>query len=171
LNASAINTAGVDVNFDYRGIELDAIGLPGSLNLTLFLNFLTELDRFEFQALPDEVNVEDGEIGDPDFQYRFTAGYRLNDLDVTWTTRFVERSFLQDLSPVAQGGDTEEDQDISFISSQTTHDISANYLINDRFSIYGGIRNVFDQTPEGFVNNPLYDIVGRRAFFGVRAKF
>jgi len=171
LNASAINTAGVDVNFDYRGIELDSIGLPGSLNLTLFLNFLTELDRFEFQALPDEVNVEDGEIGDPDFQYRFTAGYRLNDLDVTWTTRFVERSFLQDLSPVAQGGDTEEDQDISFISSQTTHDISANYLINDRFSIYGGIRNVFDQTPEGFVNNPLYDIVGRRAFFGVRAKF
>ncbi|MBL4672811.1 MAG: TonB-dependent receptor, partial [Arenicella sp.] len=136
-----------------------------------FFNFLTELDRFEFQTLPDEVNVEDGEIGDPDFQYRFTAAYRLNDLGLNWTTRFVERSFLLDLSPEDQGGDIEEDNNIPFVSSQTTHDISANYLFNDKFSIYGGIRNVFDQVPPGFINNPLYDIVGRRAFFGVRAKF
>jgi outer membrane receptor protein involved in Fe transport len=171
LNASALTTSGYDVNLDYRGIELGRLGLPGTLDLNVFFNFLTELDRFEFQTLPDEVNVEDGEIGDPDFQYRFTAAYRLNDLGVTWTTRFVERSFLLDLSPEAQGGDIEEDSNIPFVSSQTTHDISANYLFNDKFSIYGGIRNVFDQVPPGYVNNPLYDIVGRRAFFGVRAKF
>lgn len=168
LNASALTTNGYDVNFDYRGIELGGIGLPGTVDFTLFLNFLTELDRFEFQSLPDEVNVEDGEIGDPDFQYRFSAAYHLNNLDINWTTRFVDRSFLQDLSP---DGDIEEDQDISFISSQTTHDISANYSINDKVTIYGGVRNIFDQVPEGFVNNPLYDIVGRRAFFGVTAKF
>ena len=115
--------------------------------------------------------MEDGEIGDPDFQYRMNATYRLNDLNVTWTTRFVDRSFRLDLSPEEQGGDIEEDNDIPFVASQTTHDISANYLINETFSIYGGVRNIFDQTPPGFVNNPLYDIVGRRAFFGVRAKF
>ena len=145
--------------------------MPGSLDFNIFFNFLTELDRFEFEALPDEVNVEDGEIGDPDFQYRMNATYRLNDLNVTWTTRFVDRSFRLDLSPEEQGGDIEEDNDIPFVASQTTHDISANYLINETFSIYGGVRNIFDQTPPGFVNNPLYDIVGRRAFFGVRAKF
>jgi len=171
LNASALTTNGYDINLDYRNIQLDSIGLPGVIDFNIFFNFLTELDRFEFQALPDEVNVEDGEIGDPDFQYRMTANYRLNDLSVNWTTRFIERSFLLDLSPVDQGGDIEEDNDIPFVSSQTTHDISANYLINDTFSVYGGIRNVFDQVPPGFVNNPLYDVVGRRAFFGVRAKF
>ena len=171
LNASALTTNGYDINLDYRNIELGRLGLPGSIDFNIFFNFLTQLDRFEFQALPEEVNVEDGEIGDPDFQYRMNATYRLNNFNVTWTTRFVDRSFLLDLSPEDQGGDTEEDNDISFVSSQTTHDISANYAINDTFSVYGGIRNVFDQTPPGFVNNPLYDIVGRRAFFGVTGNF
>ena len=168
LNASALNTSGYDVNIDYRNIELGRLGLPGSVDFNIFFNFLTELDRFEFQALPEEVNVEDGEVGDPDFQYRMSASYRLNDLNVTWTTRFIDRSFRLDLSP---DGDIEEDNDIPFVASQTTHDLSANYLINDTFSVYGGVRNIFDQTAPGFVNNPLYDIVGRRAFFGVRAKF
>jgi len=145
--------------------------LPGTLNFNIFFNFLTQLDRFEFQALPDEVDVEDGEVGDPDFQYRLNLGYSLNNFNVNFTTRFVERSFRLDLSPEDQGGDIEEDNDIPFVPSQTTHDISANYSINDTVSIYGGIRNIFDQVPPGFVNNPLYDIVGRRAFFGVTAKF
>ena len=171
LNASALETNGYDINIDYRGLELSRLGLPGTLDVNVFFNFLTQLDRFEFQALPDEVNVEDGEIGDPDFQYRLSAGYTLNDLSVNWTTRFVDRSFRLDLSPEEQGGDIPEDNDIPFVSSQTTHDISVNYLINDKFSVYGGVRNIFDQVPPGFVNNPLYDVVGRRAFFGVRAKF
>lgn len=171
LNASALNTSGYDINLDYRNIELGALGLPGTVDVNFFFNFLTELDRFEFQALPDEVNVEDGEVGDPDFQYRMNLNYRLNDLSLNWTTRFIDRSFRLDLSPEDQGGDIEEDNDTPFVASQTTHDISANYLINDRFSVYGGIRNVFDQVPPGFTNNPLYDVVGRRAFFGVRAKF
>jgi len=169
LNASALTTNGYDINLDYSNIELGR--LPGTLSFNVFFNFLTELDRFEFQALPEEVNVEDGEIGDPDFQYRLNLAYNLNNFGVNWTTRFVERSFRLDLSPEEQGGDIEEDNDTPFVPSQTTHDISANYVINDTISIYGGIRNIFDQVPPSFVNNPLYDIVGRRAFFGVTANF
>jgi len=168
LNASAINTAGWDVNFNYSNLDLGRIGLPGNLDFNIFFNFLTELDRFEFQALPEEVNVEDGEIGDPDFQYRMNATYRLENFSATWTTRFIERSFLLDLSP---DGDIEEDQDVAFVSSETTHDLSVNYRVNDNIAVYGGVRNLFDNTPEGNINNPLYDIVGRRAFFGVNVNF
>ncbi len=168
LNASALTTNGWDVNLDYRNIELGKLGLPGSLDVNLFFNFLTELDRFEFQTRPDEINVEDGEIGDPDFQYRTNFTYNLNNFSATWTTRFIERSFLLDISP---NGDSPEDTDISFLSSQTTHDLSLNYLLNDNITLFGGVRNMFDNTPEGYINNPLYDIVGRRAFLGVNAKF
>ncbi len=168
LNASALTTNGWDVNLDYRNIELSALGIPGTLDVNLFLNFLTELDRFEFQTRPDEINVEDGEIGDPDFQYRLNATYSLDNFSATWTTRFIERSFLLDISP---NGDIPEDQDIAFISSQSTHDLNLTYQLNDNISIFGGVRNLFDKTPEGFVNNPLYDIVGRRVSLGVNARF
>ncbi len=96
------------------------------------------------------------------------ATYRLENFSATWTTRFIERSFLLDLSP---DGDIEEDQDVAFVSSETTHDLSVNYRVNDNIAVYGGVRNLFDNTPEGNINNPLYDIVGRRAFFGVNVNF
>jgi len=168
LNAAAFDTEGFELNVEYRDIELESFGLPGTLDLSLLVNRVEELNEFEFQDRPDEIDVEVGEIGDPETQYRFNATYRLGDFNATWTSRFVDRSFLLDISPT---GDIEEDQSPAFVASLTTHDLTANYLINDTFSVYGGIRNIFDDVPAGNINNAIYDLVGRRAFFGVRAGF
>ncbi|RBP53115.1 TonB-dependent receptor plug domain-containing protein [Arenicella xantha] len=164
LNASAFNTSGIELAIDYRGL---AIG-PGELDLYLFVNQLLELERFEFQNRPDEINVEDGEVGDPEFQYRASATYHVNDLSINWSARFIDRSANFDVSPT---GDTPEDQFPAFIASITTHDLSANYAVNDSVSVYGGVRNVFDDVPVGLIKNALYDLVGRRVFFGIKAKF
>jgi len=144
LNAAAFDTEGFELNVEYRDIELESFGLPGTLDLSLLVNRVEELNEFEFQDRPDEIDVEVGEIGDPETQYRFNATYRLGDFNATWTSRFVDRSFLLDISPT---GDIEEDQSPAFVASLTTHDLTANYLINDTFSVYGGIRNIFDDVP------------------------
>jgi len=101
-------------------------------------------------------------------QYRFTGTYSLNDLTVAWTSRFIDRSFLSEISP---NGDIEEDRSPAFLASLTTHDISANYRISDNISVYGGVRNLLDDRPSGDTQNALYDLVGRRAFLGLRANF
>jgi len=168
LNASAFDTEGYELNARYSGIELDRIGLPGQLDLSLQGTFVEELNFFVFQDRPDEIDVEVGEIGDPELQYRFNGTYSLNDLTVTWTSRFIDRSFLSDISPT---GDIEEDRSPAFLASLTTHDISANYRISDNISVYGGVRNLLDDRPSGDTQNALYDLVGRRAFLGLRANF
>jgi len=163
-----LTTRGAELAVDYRGASLERFNLPGELDFYLFANTIFELDRFEFQNRPDEINVEDGEVGDPDFQYRISTTYRLDRLNLNWTTRFVDRSANFDVSPT---GDTPEDQNPAFIASITTHDISADYAITDSISVYGGFRNIFDKVPVGLVKNPLYDPIGRRAFIGINAKF
>ena len=168
LNASAFDTEGYEFNVRYSGLELGRIGLPGELNLSLQGNFVEELNFFVFQDRPDEIDIDVGEVGDPELQYRVSANYQLDNLNLVWTARYIDRSFFLDISPT---GDIEEDQSPAFEASITTHDLSANYRISDSISVYGGVRNVFDDVPSGDNQNALYDLVGRRAFFGVRANF
>jgi outer membrane receptor protein involved in Fe transport len=167
LNASAYNTQGLDFEMRY-GFELDSFSLPGELRLSLFVNKLLELEQFEFQDRPDEINVELGEVGDPEFQARMSATYNLDDLSVTWQTRYIDKVVTYDVSP---GGGSPEDLENGYIPSTTTHDLSFNYIVNDHVKVNAGLRNLFDKQPVGWTNNPIYDLVGRRAYAGITVNF
>ena len=168
LNASAFTTKGVELSAVYNGLSLESINLPGTIDLNFFVNRLLELDFFEFQSRPDELNAEAGEVGDPDTQYRLSATYRLDDLNINWSLRYIDRSANYDVSPT---GDTPEDVSPAYTPSITTHNLSANYELTDNISVLVGIRNLTDKVPPGFISNALYDLVGRRVFFGVNARF
>ncbi len=163
LNAAALNTEGVEAQFRYSS-NLSTFELPGELTVNLLVNKLLELEQFEFQDRPDEINVEDGEVGDPEWQLRFGADYQLDNMTISWSTRFIDRSALFDVSP---NGDTPEDTSPAYIGSITTHDISMNYQVSDNVSFNVGVRNLTDKTPPGYTANPIYDLVGRRAFASV----
>ncbi|GAB1072365.1 MULTISPECIES: TonB-dependent receptor domain-containing protein [Shewanella] len=163
LNAAAYNTRGLEFQASYA---LD-VG-PGELSMNLLGDRLLELELFEFQDRPDEINDEKGEVGDPELQFRFSASYKWEDLTVSWATRYIDSVVLYDVSP---NGGSPEDVDISHIGSMTTHDLSATYYISDNIVVRGGIRNLFDAVPPGYTADPSYDLVGRRFFAGVNIKF
>ena len=173
LNAAAFNTSGVELQARYS-TDLAAFDLPGEMNFNLIGNKLISLERFEFQNRPEEINVEKGEIGDPEFQFRFSAEYVLDDLSVRWLTRFTDRSATFDVSPT---GDSPEDTAPAFVGSIFTHDLSANYHVSDNVTVGLGVRNVFDKIPPAFItsdgdgNEAIYDVVGRRIFGNVRVTF
>jgi outer membrane receptor protein involved in Fe transport len=167
LNASAYNTSGIDVDMRYQ-FGLDSFELPGEVKLRLFVNKLLELERFEFQDRPDEINDEKGEVGDPEWQMSMSATYSLDDLSVTWQSRYIDRVVDYDVSV---GGGSPEDLEYGYVSSVTTHDVSFNYIVNDHLKVNGGIRNVLDKLPQGWTNNALYDLVGRRAYAGITVNF
>ncbi|OUL57355.1 TonB-dependent receptor domain-containing protein [Pseudoalteromonas ulvae] len=172
LNAAALTTRGVEAQFDYR-TDLDALDLPGKVNFNLLVNHLLELEDFEFQNRPDEVNVENGEVGDPSWQFRFGANYKLDDLTVSWSTRFIDRSARIELSP---NGDIEEDLSPAYVGSILTHDISASYYITDKTMVDLGIRNLTDKLPPAYIaasggNEAIYDAVGRRMFANLKVTF
>jgi outer membrane receptor protein involved in Fe transport len=50
------------------------------------------------------------------------------------------------------------------------HDIAINYTVNDRFTIYGGVRNLWNQQPDiGSLGTPI-SAVGRFGYVGARVK-
>ena len=91
--------------------------------------------------------------------------YRLDDLTVSWNTRYIDNVVTYDVS---ENGGSLEDLSPGTIGSMTTHDLSATYYISENVMINGGVRNLFDALPPGYTANAMYDLVGRRAFFGLK---
>ncbi|WP_448554674.1 TonB-dependent receptor domain-containing protein [Thalassotalea montiporae] len=163
LNAAALNTKGIEAQARYV-MGLGAVNLPGEVTMNLLVNKLLELEEFEFQDRPDEINVEDGEVGDPEWQVRFGADYQLDDLTVSWSSRMIDRSFTLDISPT---GDTPEDTSPAFVGTIITHDLGFSYQVSDTIAVNAGIRNLTDKLAPGYITNALYDLVGRRAYAGI----
>ena len=163
LNAAAIETSGVEAQVRYV-TGLEAFELPGEVTMNLLVNKLIKLEEFEFQDRPDEINVEDGEVGDPELQVRFNADYQLDDLTVSWSSKLIDRSFTLDISPT---GDTSEDISSAYIGTIVTHDLGVNYQLSDSVTLNAGIRNITDKLAPGYTTNPIYDLVGRRAYAGI----
>ncbi|WP_394392113.1 TonB-dependent receptor domain-containing protein [Shewanella woodyi] len=164
LNAAALNTRGLEFQAAYN-FDLATFNLPGELKFNLLGNQLLELERLEFQNRPDEINDEKGEVGDPELQFRLAIDYQLEDLNLSWATRYIDRVVTYDVSV---NGGSPEDLEPGYISSMTTHDLTATYHITDNVMINGGVRNLFDTLPPGYTNNALYDLVGRKAFIGIK---
>lgn len=167
LNASAYNAAGIDMEVRY-GFDLSNLGAAGGVDLKLFVGKLLELERFEFQDRPDEINIEKGEEGDPELQARFTASYALDDMKISWTTRYIDRVAMYDVSP---GGGSPEDISPAYIPSMTTHDLAFDYVVNNNLQFNVGLRNMFDKVPPGYTEDALYDLVGRRFYANVKVSF
>ncbi|BDY03807.1 TonB-dependent receptor [Ferrimonas sp. YFM] len=164
LNASALETSGVEFQATYS-MEVG----PGDLDLNLVGNHLIEYKEFVFQDRPDEVNYEEGEVGDPEWQFRFSADYRWDDMTVNWVTRFIDNSVTYDVTPGPNGG-SPEDVSPGYVPSIFTHDLGGTYNFNDTVQLRAGIRNLFDKLPPGYTVNPIYDLVGRRYYVGVNVR-
>jgi outer membrane receptor protein involved in Fe transport len=53
--------------------------------------------------------------------------------------------------------------------SRHTHDLQASYRVNDRFSFYGGARNILDQKSDvGSFTYPVGSPYGRFLYIGAR---
>ncbi|WP_440053062.1 TonB-dependent receptor domain-containing protein [Pseudoalteromonas sp. T1lg65] len=180
LNTAKLALSGIEADFNYN-LDLADFSLPGSVKLNLFVNHVIKYDAFEFQNRPDVKDREDGEMGDPTWQATFRAVYNLDDLAVTWSSRFIDRSAIIDLketfSPEGEPlGDNAEDTQYAYAPSMVYHDISARYFVSSELKVEAGVRNVFDKILPKFVggsgvDSAIYDPWGRRAFVNVSYTF
>ena len=167
VNASSLETRGVELDLNYR-FELDRWQLPGRVSSSLFVNYLDRYISYEFQDQPELDNVSDGQIGDPSWQFRLANTYIVDDWSFNWTARYIDRSALYNVTPRLEA---QENVGPAYVGSQTMHDLSATYQLSDHLRLNAGVRNVFDKVPPGYIDNPLYDLVGRRIFAGFMYSF
>jgi len=167
INVATYEAEGYDLTLDYA---MD-VG-PGTLYMNWLTNFATKNDFLPF-AGGEKVDSQ-GEVGVPDIKSNFTATYGMDNLQVAWSTRYLD------------GVNIENDQlDFGTISSYVYHDLNASYRFGsgDRYRLFVGVDNVFDKSPpvlgQGIPGDvtgtntaaDVYDAIRRYYYVGFNGSF
>jgi outer membrane receptor protein involved in Fe transport len=195
VNAASLHTSGVDINADLR-FGLDRVGLSnyGSLDLNFTGTWLHDL-RTSVLGSPtyDCAGLYGLTCGEPNPKWRHQARitwispWNLT-LSVQW--RYLSPTnldFNDSSQPVLQvtGPDTVPTD--AHVPAFSYFDVSFQYKFRDRYTIRGGVNNIFDRTPPildtnnyGISSPPfgnantwpqVFDPLGRVLFVGLTADF
>jgi outer membrane receptor protein involved in Fe transport len=167
-NQAFRNVGGIDFTFDVGF----AVG-PGELGFNLVG---TWLEKDEQQtSVADPLNDFKGSIGQttgtatPEWKGTVTTSYGWQDLQVQLTTRYIDAMIHRNNVTGQAGTGTPE---------TWYHDLSGNYNLTEKVTLRAGINNLTDQDPRLYTpfvqantDPSTYDILGRRYFIGVNARF
>ena len=181
-NLGGLRTSGVDFQVDW-GFALAALpylGLSenlGNLNFNFLANWLNDYD---VQVLPGTTFQQNrGYIGNfsalPVWKGLLNASYSVGPIEVGVTERYI--ADMKDASCVAlfSGPCTARGVPATFYT-----DLTGRWKINDTLELRGGIQNVTNQEPRFFTSGSAsqgntdastYDLIGRRYYVAVKARF
>jgi outer membrane receptor protein involved in Fe transport len=145
--------------------------LSGRFTGSIIANNTQRLRLFAFQDRPDEQNIEEGEIGDPEWSFITNALYERGPFKLLWRSRYEG-----EVSLFALGVDTPEDISPAFIDAQWYHDFVLRVALPAGESeAYIGVNNAFDEPIpfglDGSGTGAGYELLGRYVFGGFRARF
>lgn len=175
LNLGEYKTTGVDFQVDWS-FGLGAVGLDdkyGAIRVNLIGNYL---DSFKIQSLPGEDFVElKGTIGNdqissvavakPEWKTLTSISYSLGPVDLGVGWRHI-------------AGMTDYSDSSEKIPSIDYFDLNGTWRVTPAYEIRGGVTNLADKAPPTFTSyvqantDPsTYDVLGRRFYVGVKARF
>lgn len=175
LNLAEYKTSGIDFQVDW-GFGLGAVGLDDKFGALRFNLVGTWLNTFEIQPLAGEpFNDIAGTIGDtsvsstgvahPEWKLLTSVGYTLGPVDVGVRWRRVGEM-------VDAANRTEK------IGAVDYFDLNGTWRVNDTYEIRLGVNNVGDKEPPQFTSSvqantdpSTYDVLGRRYYVGIKARF
>lgn len=178
VNLAGINTEGLDFQVDW-GFALGDVGLPEGAGSLAFNFVYSRLESFERQTRPGADFVDyAGSIGGdlsgaalPDQKWVLSSTWSSGPTKVVFRWRHIDgmtdaRS-IPVFSPTALNA---PDYDI--------FDAMASWTFDDRVTLRAGVNNIADEDPPYFTSysnsntDPsTYDVLGRRFFVGLNAKF
>jgi outer membrane receptor protein involved in Fe transport len=162
-NVARFSTRGVDFAANYR---LNTGPRFGTFNFRLVGNVLEEL---EFIPTPgaDVVNSRNT-VDAPKFQLNFDLTWIIDRFTVNYGFNYFSETFRFDRQTIEADPDIVAPEFLKF-DSRHTHDLQASYRVNDRFSFYGGARNILDQKSDvGSFTYPVGSPYGRFLYIGAR---
>ncbi|MDO8802401.1 TonB-dependent siderophore receptor [Phenylobacterium sp.] len=178
VNLASVKTSGIDAQLDW-GFDLADLGLPENAGALAFNLVVTKLDSFERQARPNGAFVDyAGTIGAdlsggalPEWKSVLSATWAVGPVRTALRWRHIaamtDARSVPTFSPTAVNT---PDYDV--------YDLSGSWKIDDRVTLRAGINNLEDKDPPYFTSYPnsntdpsSFDILGRRVFVGINAKF
>jgi iron complex outermembrane recepter protein len=177
-NSGALATKGVDLTVNYQQRIGDG---RGSASLT----WTHLLDGFLIPLKGSSKDYFEGEVGAAKDKLALRLGYEQGPWGVAMLVTHIGKSALDDqfLAGFNDADDNPLARNSIKVKAKTYADVSGRYHVNKTFELYGGIDNLFDTKPAPVIsglpgndtgtetNAGTYDPIGRRYYFGVRAKF
>lgn len=178
LNLAAYEVSGIDFQFDY-GFKLDDLGLVngGDLSVNTVLSYL---DTYKIQNLAGapfldyagtigNAQVDSGATAFPKWKLNTSVTYAVGPAQITATYRWYDKlSHFSDVgvaNPSRPGSAA-----IDYV------DLVGRVALTSDIQLRLGIQNLFDTEPpqwvgQGATDLGLYDLLQRRYFVGLRARF
>ncbi len=180
-NIGSLSVSGIDLAVDYTFNlpEAVAIGEGGAeLGLMLQSGWLFKRESQIIGAAVIDCAgffgscTSQGQGGSPDFKAQFLTSFKSGPLTLRLQARYIDG--LEPLPALVQSNTPVVADDVTYV------DFTASFNFNDTFEVFGGVDNAFDQDPPlltsswgGDANTDvtMYDVLGRRYFMGLRARF
>jgi outer membrane receptor protein involved in Fe transport len=172
LNLNTFETSGMDIEVAYQA----DLGRFGMLSNRLVASFLDE--RTEFLSSDNDVDIIEGELGDPEWQLNYRGALLVQNWEVFLEARWIDDMFIEEQELLfGSGTNNDPNPDVSdnIVADSTLYvDLGASYNFDNGLSFGVTVDNVFDEDPPFalFSNDEdsgLYDNVGR--FFLARASW
>ncbi|MEL7217204.1 MAG: TonB-dependent receptor, partial [Pseudomonadota bacterium] len=167
LNFARRETAGIEAAARYN-FDLGDHGF--TINVTG-----TWVDKLDDFFDPSDLTLVDPELGElqrPEWAGNASLTWDWNGLSVTWATTYLDSQGLRAVEIediVGNGGQNFYSAENGLTDETFIHDITFSYDVNETFDIYGGVNNIFNETP--FVTEQAFPVspVGTLFFLGLRA--
>jgi iron complex outermembrane receptor protein len=171
VNASTLETSGVDLQLDY-GVPFGFARGRDRLNVNLLMSYLRsyKLDGIDYAGSSGAYNIA-GSF--PELKANARLSYGWGPVDISWNVQYIDRMLNQGLLP--EIGDPGP-----YVSpgSRVYHDLSAHWQATRNVNVAIGVRNLTDREPPQFDNaidqntDPsTWDMLGRAWFGSVRVTF
>jgi iron complex outermembrane receptor protein len=175
-NENKLDVSGIDVEVNYS-IEVG----PGELSTQLVYGYLSE---YASTSIEDGSIVQSaGEITTPRNRANLNLNYTVDDLKVSWSTRYWGASVDSRIGNNYNFSDFESLTTFNEVDAVFYHDMNVRYNFTNTFEGTFGVKNIFDKTPPMLpqgtalggtgINtvSEAYDVTGRYFYAGVNVKF
>ena len=181
-NIGSIKTDGIDVSGAYQFDMSSILGGDSTLGLAASVNWLNTFERNPVAAIPNLVTRCEGAFGlscgEPLPEWKGTARATLRMGGVTTSLRYRYIGEVTD-DRITRGIATPAQLAVPTISPEHYFDLAMNWDIDDRFTLFGGVINIFNNKQKliGSSQEQLntfpstYDPLGIRFYGGATVKF
>jgi len=153
INFAKLQTSGYDAEIIY---DFDLFN--GGVTLRANATFLDELLEFRSALNPDLADDETGEMLRPEWAGNFSASWANERLTLGYQARYMGNQLHRTVEDNAAASFDNANSGVVWI-----HNVSGNYSISDRYTVYGGIQNLTDEQP--FATQPAFPTGVRGAYF------
>ena len=167
VNVAAFTTQGVDFSIRYL-LDPQRFGMERDIG-TFAINLVgNHLDELTFTNLPGaEPDPVAEEIGAPEWQVNLDVTWQHGPLTLNYGYNYFSETYRFD-NVLREQADLVEDQYARY-DARSTHDLQARWEVNDRFTLYGGVNNLFNQEPDRFAESYPVSPLGRTFYVGLTA--